>query len=1321
MPPKIEQTDKNADSKSADSKRLPNSSVRPLDVSKQNLEEEWGNWKMQFTIFLKAAALEGEANDRKVALLLHYLGSSVLPIFSSFQLDLQTVQYEALLEKFQDHFAPRKNVTMSRFAFFNRKQLENETIDQYVTELVNLAASCEFADLKNSIVKDVMITNLKETYIKEKLLMEDPADLAKAVKMAQAMVASKDQASIMTHDIDINTVRNSGEAKQMRSGGAKKRSGLSDGGSKTKKTCGYCGTSHQPRKCPAYSKTCDKCGKRNHFAIVCRQRDVNKIDAGQFESDEEEFFVGQIEVNHSAQPGTWYEVLTVNNCRVRCQIDTGAQVNVMSKTTFRNIGYELSQLAASRSKLKTLAGYLPSLGRCVIPCTFQSKVFHFTFFVVDMECQTLISLKGAEQMGLVNRIEAVSIENYSDLFKGLGCIKGVKVTLDVDPKVRPKIDPPRRVPIKLRGRFRSELERMLKLGVVKKVDKPTSWVSSVVVVEKGNDKVRVCIDPRNLNEAILRPRRYIPQLEEIKAELSNSVVFSTLDANSGFWVLPLDEKSSDLTCFNTPFGRYQFLRLPYGISASSEIFQNVLSDLFGDIPGVIIYIDDFLVYGKTQEEHDERLRLVLERARKVGLKFNKAKCQIGKSSVKYLGHIFGTQGVSIDPSRIEAINKMESPRSKVELQRFLGMINYISSFIKNLSMENSNLRKLLKVNLPWEWNESLEAEFQNLKKIICQAPVLKYFDPTKPVKLSVDSSSNALGAVILQEGLPVAYASSTLSECQTRWAQIEKEMLAIWFACQKFNSYLYGQDDITVETDHKPLVTIFKKDFDNIPSRLQRLMLKLYKYNLNVVYTPGKEMFISDTLSRAKYLDGCMNDSAMIDKQLNFQVNLLFTGLAVSEEKLKQIQVATTCDESMQCLKMYCDQGWPSSKNKCNDLAKPYFHVRDELSVNRDIVFRGSRIVIPASLRKDMTEKIHEGHFGFEKCYKLARDVLYWPNLSSDVKNKVESCEICLKNKKNNVKQPLLQHEPVLIPFGKVAIDLADFEKKKLLVVVDYFSGYFEFSFLNSTNATTVIQHLKAIFARWGIPFEVFSDNGQPFASSEFRCFAKDWGFKVTTSSPNFPRSNGLIERTIQTVKKILSKARDAKTDHFMALLKYRTTSKHSLYSPSQLLMSRNLRTNLPCTEDYLMPHVVDLKKHSAAVEQYRMKMKTYYDRNAHSLPDLKLGEEGFFKKQPHLPWSPCKIVAECDEPRSYLVKHGEGIYRRNREHIIVSKTLAADGQLQGTPVRPVQPLAGHQHQPVASEPLPGADTQPEGTQPQTTNCGRRVVPPKRFTFSDYP
>ena len=250
-------------------------------------------------------------------------------------------------------------------------------------------------------------------------------------------------------------------------------------------------------------------------------------------------------------------------------------------------------------------------------------------------------------------------------------------------------------------------------------------------------------------------------IEEVVTRMSNAKVFSVLDANSGFWQVQLDHESSQLCTFNSPFGRYKFKRLPFGISSAQDVFQAVMSEMFKDIEGVEVVVDDLLIWAET-----ERLRKVLERARQRNLKLNEAKSQIKLDEIHYIGHILNKDGLKPDPEKIKAISPMKKTQNKEELQRFLGMVTYLAKFIPNLSQSAAPLRTLLENDAEWHWSEHQDASFETLKQLVTQAPVLKYFDPAKPVKISVDASSKGMGAVLLQNEQPIAYASKALTKSQ---------------------------------------------------------------------------------------------------------------------------------------------------------------------------------------------------------------------------------------------------------------------------------------------------------------------------------------------------------------------------------------------------------------------------------------------------------------------------------------------------------------------------------------------------------------------------
>jgi transposase InsO family protein len=951
---------------------------------------------------------------------------------------------------------------------------------------------------------------------------------------------------------------------------------------------------------------------------------------------------------------------------------------------------------------------IPAIGICNLKCYYKNQLEFLLFYIVDFECTTILGLPTCSKFNLIKRINCVNenpdnlfVNKFSDIFEGLGCLP-FKCHIHINPNVQPIIDAPRKIPFALYDQLGEELNNMCKTNVIEKVTTPTSWVSSIVLVIKKNKKLRICLDPRNLNKAIQRSHYPLPTFEVIKTQLSNAKVFSTLDANSGFWMIPLDEESSNLCTFNTPFGRYKFCRLPYGLSCAPEIFHRIMSELFSHIDGVIVYIDDIIVIGSNQEEHDIRLKKVFNRAREVNLKLNKDKCNFGANEVKFLGHIFNGQGVKPDNDKVRAIVDMPSPKSVKDLQRFLGMLNYLSSYIPNLADETATLRLLLKKDSAWLWDENYETIFSKVKQCITTSPVLAYFNPLLPITLSVDASQFAVGAVIMQNDKPCAYASQSLNTTQQNYAQIEKELYAIVFGCQRFHQYLYGQT-VKVQTDHKPLVSLFKKPLHSVPTRLQRMMLKIQSYDLIVDYVPGKLLVLADTLSRAPLSD---INKENIDEELILHVQAFTDNLAVEKTQLEKIRKETSNDTVLSKILDIYLVGWPTDRNKIEDCLKPYWTFRDEIHIIDDLVFKGNCLVIPQSLRSEMLNLIHEGHMGIERCRNQVKNVLFWPNITNDIKNTVESCEICIKYRKNNVREPMISHPIPDLPWQKLGVDFFYYNNKTYLLVADYFSKYVEIALLaNGFSAKLVISQLKSIFSRFGIPLKLISDNGPPFNSQEFKLFTNDWGVQHITTSPNYPQSNGLAERSIQTVKKLLKKSMDAGKDPYIALMQYRNTPKGKLCSPSQLLMSRSLRTKLPILSTSLKPNIIDLNNYKNQISLNNNRTELYYNKKSKQLSSMQVNDKILFKVKPEGNWTPGVIVDICNQPRSYEIKTENGQkYRRNRRHIIKSAIKNNNINFNKNKPDTVNKEVVLVSPPTVIE------------QPKTRNkIGRKIVKPKRY------
>ena len=406
--------------------------------------------------------------------------------------------------------------------------------------------------------------------------------------------------------------------------------------------------------------------------------------------------------------------------------------------------------------------------------------------------------------------------------------------------------------------------------MISKVDAPTPWCAGMVVAPKKSahffgattmpahqpaGAVRICVDLKPLNQSVLREVHPLPKVDDTLAQLAGAKWFSKLDANSGFWQIPLSPESRLLTTFIIPSGRYCFNKLPFGISSAPEHFQKRMSKILAGLEGVVCQMDDVLVFGSDRAQHNARLLAVLKRIESAGATLNAQKCVFGVTSVNFLGHVIDQTGIRADPEKTLAIQQMKPPTTVPELRRFMGMVNQLGKFTPNLAQLSQPLRELLGKNSTWVWGPSQSEAFSLVKEELSKSTTLALYDPEAPTKVSADASSYGLGAVLMQETesrwRPVAYASRSMSDTEQRCAQIEKEALAITWACEKFSDYILGKS-ITIETDHKPLVPLFgTKQLDKLPPRVLRFRLHMDRFTCTILHVPGRDLHRADTLSRA--------------------------------------------------------------------------------------------------------------------------------------------------------------------------------------------------------------------------------------------------------------------------------------------------------------------------------------------------------------------------------------------------------------------------------------------------------------------------------------
>ena len=409
-----------------------------------------------------------------------------------------------------------------------------------------------------------------------------------------------------------------------------------------------------------------------------------------------------------------------------------------------------------------------------------------------------------------------------------------------------------------------------------------------------------------------------------------------------------------------------------------------MSETLCGIPGVVCMMDDVLVHGKTQQEHDQRLR---ERLQVAGVTLNAEKCQFSKKSVKFLGHAVDHTGICPDPDKVTAIWRVRTPGNVGDVRHFLGMVNQMSTFTPNLAEETQPVRALLVKDNEWVWGEPQQRSFDRIKELLMNAPVLALFDPNLETVLSADASSFGLGAVLLQrqpsgELKLVAFISRSMTPTEQGYARIEKEALAFTWACEQLSDYLIGLP-FHVHMDHKPLVPLFSsKHLEELPIRVQCFRLRMMHFQFSISHVPGKDLITADALLHALVADPTSADE-QLQQEANVFIKAILQSLPATDQRLEEIKQHQRDDDVCQQITAFCESGWPD-KRSITASVYPYFPMSAEFSVVNGLLMRGNRKVIPPALRRELLSRIHTGHQGIIKCRERVRQSVWWPGSSNN-------------------------------------------------------------------------------------------------------------------------------------------------------------------------------------------------------------------------------------------------------------------------------------------------------------------------------------------------
>ena len=710
----------------------------------------------------------------------------------------------------------------------------------------------------------------------------------------------------------------------------------------------------------------------------------------------------------------------------------------------------------------------------------------------------------------------------------LGSTDLIQHRIAVTKGVRPIYIPAYRVAYSQKEVIDREVKKMKELGIVEPSISP--WSFPLLIVPKKDKTNRLVVDFRQLN-AITQPDPYpMPSMRDLIATIGSKKIYTTVDLQMGFLQIPLAEESKPLTAFSTSHGRYQYTRMPFGLRSSPVTFVRLMDMILGDLmhKGVYCYIDDLIVCSNTIEEHMQLLKEVLRRLQKAGLKLKLSKCKFMQTKIEYLGHTLSERGIEVNDKKVSAIQNYPVPQDKKAVKSFLGLSGFYRSFIKDYASIATPMTNLLKDEVPFKWTPETQASFQQLKDKLSSPPVLAFPDFQRPFYLVTDASSVGIGSCLMQlygtKYRPVAYYSRKLRAAEKNYTVTEQESLSVVEALKHFRYMIYG-NKITVFTDHMAVLELLKNPHTS--GRRARWFLAVQDYDVELRHIPGSKNLVADALSR--YGTEGNNES---------QVFVLHHQETLSQEMFIRCQDQDPHIARAKCIlregrQHQKDQmlekqlGCPLRDLVLEDEILCYKEkTTDDLTSTTKIIIRR---IVPAAIKGKILELMHDksdkAHPGRDESVRKIRELFFWKNLYSDVKEYVSSCNKCNSYKGNTSSSPMGTYPIPQAPFERVAVDvLSGFQltvrgNRHVLVCVDALTRFVELVPLTGKTAGEVATALfDRIFCRYSAPQLIISDNGTEFNNALVSELCDILDINKVNILPYHPPSNGLVERVNRKV-----------------------------------------------------------------------------------------------------------------------------------------------------------------------------------------------------------
>jgi len=829
-----------------------------------------------------------------------------------------------------------------------------------------------------------------------------------------------------------------------------------------------------------------------------------------------------------------------------------------------------------------------------------------------------------EQLELTRELLLDTVDSFMDPTKQLIGTDAVAHYIDTGDK-RPIRVPPRRIPPGRRKIIEDEIAKMLEQGIIRCSDSP--WSSPVVLVKKKDGSTRFCIDYRQLNEVTRKNAYPLPRIDTCLEALKGNSWFCTLDLASGYWQIKMSDEDRCKTAFASHMGLYEFNRMPFGLTNAPATFQCLMERVLQGYIGnkCLLYLDDVIVFGKTFEEVYDNLKAVLARFAKYNLKLKAKKCELFKRKVAFLGHVVSEEGIQCDPKKIEKIKDLDAPTNRSGVRAILGLGNYYRRFIKDYGNIVAPLQRLTRKEVEFEWGDEEQAALDKLKEAFCSAPILAYPDhEAGNFIIDTDASNYAIGGVISQvqngEERVIAYGSKCLSGSQLRWCTTRRELWAIFYFIRgPFWYYLESDREhlCTLRTDHAALRWLSTMSKTTKDGALQRWLMFLQPLfpKMTITYRKGSEHGNADALSRFTYntntrscpREDCPDEGHKLTRQKRYATDDVADLKLIAPVVTRNQMRGAVSDSDCAVVASFSNEEVKDAQHRDPELSRfielldshvekpPAKQLSGESSEVRilcslwnqfkvvdGILYRVGklptdtwRLVIPKELRSLVMKLLHDskwaGHPGMSRMKSSIGSRYFWPRMRNDIESWIKCCRACAmaKRGKGRGRAPLIQEQSGA-PFQRVAFDvigplpITKFGKRFILVMVDYYTKWAEAYDLADHTAITVAQ---TIVTRWvslyGTPLRLHCDNAPEFRGHVLRQMRDLLGVRGTFSSPYRPKSNGLCERTNQTIEGILrSMIRDKRNEWDQALpfamMAYRATPQTSTsFTPNMLVFGR--------------------------------------------------------------------------------------------------------------------------------------------------------------------